>query len=481
MTTQTTHRASVNYATDAPANKPSLSYEDAGVTKIAIGDNTIHHGPLGQPANVTYAFFGDPGLPYDKSQGWTLREGEQERFNPANAKIKATVEQAMKSWTDVAGITFTPATDPDKADIKFGEVTNPKIDSETITTLGGVTSWKNGSAEIWTRMQDKTHPDGRTPGSYNTQTYTHEIGHALGLSHPGQYGSGDATYARNAEYAEDTRGYTVMSYFSEHDTGQDFQGFSAEGPLLHDISAIQHLYGANADTRPGDTTYGFNANTDRADMRATSPDDKLVFSVWDAGGHNTFDFSGYKQDQKIDLRELAFSDVGGLKGNVSIAKGTHIDDVIGGHGNDVLIGNDDDNVIVGNEGNNLIYGGKGSDLMIGGAGHNTYLFDQPDDSTVDDPDYIADFKTGQDKLDLQGLFGNHNPLVHHDGKGQVATKGAVSLFPDEDDWGYDGEGQQDTCVAVTLDGHSHPDMMIKVAGAVAMSDILMGEGHQAVA
>ena len=39
----------------------------------------------------------------------------------------------------------------------------------------------------------------------------HEIGHALGLSHPGQYDAGSGTplsYAANAELAQDNRQHT---------------------------------------------------------------------------------------------------------------------------------------------------------------------------------------------------------------------------------------------------------------------------------
>ena len=43
----------------------------------------------------------------------------------------------------------------------------------------------------------------------------HEIGHALGLAHPGSYDvtQGNPTYAANAVYREDTLQYSVMSYW----------------------------------------------------------------------------------------------------------------------------------------------------------------------------------------------------------------------------------------------------------------------------
>ena len=53
-------------------------------------------------------------------------------------------------------------------------------------------------------------------GNYSFSAYLHEIGHSLGLSHPGTYNfspSGILKYDINAEYAQDTRQNTIMSYY----------------------------------------------------------------------------------------------------------------------------------------------------------------------------------------------------------------------------------------------------------------------------
>src|SRR4029079_3747180 len=125
-----------------------------------------------------------------------------------------------------------------------------------------------------------------------------EIGHAIGLSHPGAYNAGDGktfTYADAAEYHEDSRPYTVMRYFSETNTGGNFGGRYPAAPMLDDIAGAQLEYGANMSTRTGDTTYGFNSNADRSWYWASSGNSRVVFAVWDAGGNDTFDFSGYGQ------------------------------------------------------------------------------------------------------------------------------------------------------------------------------------------
>ena len=52
-------------------------------------------------------------------------------------------------------------------------------------------------------------------GNYGFMTMLHEIGHAVGLTHPGAYDASQdrpISYSADAEYAEDSRQYTVMSY-----------------------------------------------------------------------------------------------------------------------------------------------------------------------------------------------------------------------------------------------------------------------------
>ena len=70
--------------------------------------------------------------------------------------------------------------------------------------------------------------------------------------------------------------------------------------------------------------------------------------MWDAGGKDTFDFSGYSEDQRIRLGDGQFSDVGGLTKNVAIAQGATIENAKGGSGDDHVIGNAVANHLYGN-------------------------------------------------------------------------------------------------------------------------------------
>jgi serralysin len=131
---------------------------------------------------------------------------------------------------------------------------------------------------------------------------------------------------------------------------------------MDDISAAQRLYGVNTTTRTGDTIYGFNSNTGRLWYSASNELSALVFCAWDAGGIDTFDFSGYLNNgQIIDLRQGCFSSVGGLVGNVSIALGAVIENAIGGQGSDTFRGNSADNRFTPNAGTDVVDGGLGTD------------------------------------------------------------------------------------------------------------------------
>ncbi|WP_259641777.1 M10 family metallopeptidase C-terminal domain-containing protein, partial [Pseudomonas salomonii] len=203
-----------------------------------------------------------------------------------------------------------------------------------------------------------------------------------------------------------------------------------------------------------DTTYGFNSNTGRPEMTLTSASVKPQFNVWDDRGVDTFDFSGFEQDQIVDLRGGAASSVGGMRENVRIAEKSVIENAIGGSGNDRLIGNSADNVLT---------GGAGADTLVGGGGWNTFKFNAFTDSTRANADLLLDFNSGQDKIDLS----------------QMAIDGKVTFnFVDA----YSGQAG-DTIIkfnpqtgryllAIDLDGDGKTDFLIKSTKMISPEDVV---------
>lgn len=341
--------------------KPSLLPGEAGAQ---ITRNNLSWGTLGQAATVTYAFRATaPGTMPTDTTGFT-------QFNAS--QISGTL-LALAAWSDVANIIFTRVDNGDgysnTASMLFGNYASGQAGAGAFAYAPGERSATSNSGDIWLNATSTNLT--LTQLFYGQHTVLHEIGHAIGLSHPAAYNASEGvsiTYAANASYAEDSRQYSVMSYFNESNTGASFAvGGSnryASAPLLDDISAAQRLYGANMTTLTGDTVYGFNSNAGRPWFIATGSVSTLIFCVWDAGGTDTLDFSGYAMAQTIDLRQASFSSVGGLVGNVSIASGAVIENAIGGSGNDTIRGNSADNRMTGGGGTDIIDGGLGSDTVV---------------------------------------------------------------------------------------------------------------------
>lgn len=234
-------------------------------------------------------------------------------------------------------------------------------------------------------------------GSAIRKTIIHEIGHSLGLSH---------TFTSDSELPdieENSLKYSIMAYEKPKKEYADFGVNYPMNPLLLDTYLIQKLYGKNMTTRTGDTIYGFNSNTERDFYSLHSTDDVLVSCIWDAGGNDTLDFSQYNVNQKINLNEGTFSDVGGLRSNVSIAFDVVIENAKGGLRDDYIIGNSTDNELWGNKGNDTLLGREGNDTLYGGLGNDILFGDDGNDILIGEAGNDVLFSGSGDDLLYAGL------------------------------------------------------------------------------
>jgi serralysin len=302
----------------------------------------------------------------------------------AAGKFFATA--ALSAWTDATGIQFTFANGPAKItfdDTDLNAAYENDIESNGITTSATInigTEWIAG--------------DGTNLNSYSYQTYLHEIGHALGLGHAGNYNT-NATYGVDNRYVNDSWQATVMSYFNQDDNASVNADFAyIMTPMLADLIAVQTMYGTSTTTRTGNTTYGFNSNAGKVIYDATQFNN-VSYTVFDNGGTDTLDYSGFTQNQRINLNSEAFSDVGGIIGNITIARGVIIENAVGGSGNDTLIGNASANSLI---------GGAGADTLIGGDGSDTYFASASNEIVIETNASLI--TGGNDLVNFTGTIGN---------------------------------------------------------------------------
>jgi Ca2+-binding RTX toxin-like protein len=293
-----------------------------------------------------------------------------------SASRQALVIAAFDLYERALGIDFQQTTATTGYDFRFQD--NGSTANTIWSSTGGNINFASiGIPATW---------NGTTGGAIGENvfyTIVHEIGHGLGLGHPGPYNFGAAAPI----FDNDSYSVSVMSYVS---TGQ-----LPIGPMAADLLALVDLYGPQgislSGAYTGNTTWGFNTNAGGVYANlATLLTAGNSACIADGSGVDTFDFSGTSLAQTIDLTVVAAnavpstaSSVCGQPGNLTLAVGTVIENAKGGSGVDTIIGNASANTLTGNNGADvlegeggadILIGGLGADILRGGAGNDTFLF-----------------------------------------------------------------------------------------------------------
>jgi len=351
-----------------------------------------------------------------------------EAFNDAQ---KTAVTNILANIDHVCRITFTLTTGAN-ATLRFAEASSLDYGgiNDGVHTPGGQNNSAEGNAPDPTRYPSYAwgdcwfnHTDYNTP-KLGTHAFSaglmHEIGHALGLKHGHNTQETNGTIYPKLPEDHNSFEYSVMTYHQY--VGEMQPGDSAfDHPttlMMDDIAALQYLYGADYTHNSGDNMYRWSPLTGQLFIdglgQGASDHNCILMTIWDGGGNDTYDFSNYNTDLRVDLSpggwtttdpaQLAnlgtTADPHSARGNIANAllyqnnPASLIENAIGGSGDDDITGNAANNSLFGGAGKDTIHGGlgndtldggTGADLLVGGMGNDIFYVDDFGDQVVEGP------------------------------------------------------------------------------------------------
>ena len=302
---------------------------------------------VGTAAEVTFSFMANAPT--------YSQDSDKKGFSSFTEEQKTATRAILDLISQQIGITFKEVTDTDTSygTMRFGN------NAQGATSAGYATypdtTDLNASGDVYINNQDASNLTNVVPGTNSWATLVHEIGHAIGLKHPGNYNAGEPASTTPDNFlaaAEDSEANTIMSYIKAPQ--QQERDFFAK----YDLMALKYLYGGKA------------YNADNTTYRYTDADGKILKLINDTGGTDTIDASAVTTSVNISLVAGSSSSVGKIAdgsaavNNLSIAYDAVIENLIGTKFSDTLTGN---------AANNRIVSGGGSDTVDGGAGFDTLV------------------------------------------------------------------------------------------------------------
>jgi flagellin-like hook-associated protein FlgL len=381
-----------------------LTYEGAQISPAITGLST--NSTL---ATITYSFMntasggatatGGTYSAYPSGSALGNSASDQNGRVPFTADQQNAVRRALDYYSSILGVTFVEKTDGTGGNLNFA--------NNTQAASGGYAYYPqsvSGSTYIYmNNTATYTAAANLEDGDYGWTALIHEIGHAMGLKHPGNYNAGgggtDPPYLPSAM---DNRAYSTMSY--SNPTG--WTGSEASTMGWVDIAALQYLYGA-ADRQ--NQTFTF-----------TDADTNVLKTIFANGVGNEANFTATTLELGVDLRGGSFISIGSNRNNIGVAYGTDIETLRLGSG-DATVYSDTTGVdLYLDDGDLTFTGGRGADeiilsanaatgpAVIGGnlAGYDVfYDFDSTKDSVTTGASYataVAAFDGLDSSMTLSG-------------------------------------------------------------------------------
>ena len=294
----------------------------------------------GSPKSLTFSFM-TAAPTYGGGEGGT-------GFLAPTDTYKHAVHTILTRLGLETGLSFSEVADTANTfgQIRFGA--NQQAATKGYSYIPGQTP-DNRAGDVWLDIETLQR---MAQGQEGWDVLLHELGHALGLSHPKSESEVTTSTVLLNQWNDNS--YTVMS--SMQSPSKLWQSWF--GAL--DIQALQSLYGKGKPLATGDDAYVYANSVGQS-----------LNTLRDSGGNDTLNLSGNSVGAYVDLNPGSFSSVGittqgyAAYNNVFIENGTTIEN---------LVGTQFDDVIFGNDANNVIYEGGGNDVIDGRGGVNTVVF-----------------------------------------------------------------------------------------------------------
>ena len=318
--------------------KELLDFSKVGASTLI--DKRTDGWSNGSPKSLTFSFM-TAAPTYGGGEGGT-------GFTAPTEAYKLAVNIILgRLWLET-GLSFTevPDTATSYGQLRFGA--NQQTATKGYAFIPGQTSDAR-AGDVWLDVETLQFLG---QGQEGWEVLLHEIGHALGLSHPKPEGTQTTSPVLLNEWNDNS--YTVMSSFqSPSKLWQSWFG-------ALDIQALQSLYGTGRPLATGNDDYLFGNSQGQS-----------LSTLRDAGGSDWLNLSANSLGAYVDMKPGSFSSIGittqgyAAYNNVFIDPSTTIENIIGTPYDDVIFGND---------ANNLIREWGGNDVIDGRGGINTVAF-----------------------------------------------------------------------------------------------------------
>ena len=318
-----------------------IDLSQAGQEILVRGATGLQNGSLGRGVTITYSFL-DKAPPTGAEGGSGFQA-----FSPALQQTTRTILSNLQQQT---GITFQEVVG-DAGTIRFG--INQQANTRGYSFLPDQHRNDAKAGDVWLDVETSALMQTGQEGYY---VLLHELAHALGLQHPLRETdtSGQTVLLDGFATFTHTLMLDVLSAQNPDNAWPSWYGF-------FDLQALHHLYGSKA--------YAVANSTHLVVDGASSVSVVIV----DDGGLDVLDISSSRVSGHVDMRPGKVSSVAvnteGISyfGNLSIASGTWIENLVATPFDDYIVGNDLDNMVWSMGGNDILLGLGGCDTVVLGG------------------------------------------------------------------------------------------------------------------